>query len=160
LHSEAEQRRWAALVEAVQCSLPTDPQCPGITALTRPAGSVNSKNGRTVEVLQAGTSVTPNAVEEFAARLAAGRFRVIASALLGADRVSPCPVCAGDGTWLDVLDHVGKCYSSCGKVTIGQLYDCILRTEKPPSKTPDTVAGEKAAGSAGKAEPDAKPRPR
>src|SRR5262245_40167356 len=35
LHSDAEQRRWAALVEAVQCSLPADPQCPGITALTR-----------------------------------------------------------------------------------------------------------------------------
>src|SRR5262249_53076581 len=62
LHSEAEQRRWAALVEAVQCSLPTDPQCPGITALTRPVGSGNIKNGATLELLPAGTPGTPQAV--------------------------------------------------------------------------------------------------
>jgi hypothetical protein len=121
-----EQERWAALVRAVQCSLLADPDAPGITALTRAVGSVNSKNGATVTVLKEGQAVAPKAVEEFVARLVAAPFKEVAFPLLGAMRVSPCPLCGKEGSRLDVLDFVGKCYGGCSKVTLGQLYDMIF----------------------------------
>ena len=49
--SQGERDRWAALVKVVQRVMPSDPNAPGITALTRPVGSVNSKCGRTVTLL-------------------------------------------------------------------------------------------------------------
>jgi hypothetical protein len=104
LHSAAEQARWSAIVRSVQYSLPSDPLAPGITGLTRPAGAVNSKTGALVEVLEAGTALEPKVVEEFATRLSAAPFRQIALVMFGDDRVSPCPVCGGEGTRLDVLD--------------------------------------------------------
>jgi hypothetical protein len=151
LHSAAEQQRWDGIIQAVQCSLPSDPQSPGITGLTRPEGVVNTKNGATVEVLQVGTPVAPKAVEEFAARLIAAPFREIAQVLLGADRVSPCPVCAGEGTRLDVLDRVGMCYGGCGKVSIEHLYDTVLLPVQLPAKRNNTGAEKKTATGSGKA---------
>jgi hypothetical protein len=125
LTSAADQQRWAAMVRAVQCTLPSDPDAPGITALTRPIGSTNSKNGATVELIREGESIEPAAVETYVAQLADKTFRAVASPLLGEARVSPCPVCAGTGTHLAVVDHVGLCYG-CGNVTLDRLFDCIF----------------------------------
>jgi hypothetical protein len=125
LGTAAAQARWAAYVRAVQATLPTDPNAPGITGLTRAVGSTNSKNGAVVEVLRAGKPVAAKAVEEFVARLARAPFREVASVLLGDTRVSPCPVCRGEGSRLDVLDRVGMCYGACGKLELGQLLDRV-----------------------------------
>ena len=62
LTSAAEQKKWANLVRAVQCSLPVDPNAPGITALTRAIGSTNSKNGSVVKVLEPGEPIDPASV--------------------------------------------------------------------------------------------------
>ena len=70
LTSAAEQKWWASLVRAVQCSMPVDPNAPGITALTRAVGSVNSKTGAVVAVLEPGEPIDPRAVIEFVAGLA------------------------------------------------------------------------------------------
>jgi hypothetical protein len=104
--------------------LPTDPNAPGITGLTRAVGSTNSKNGAVVEVLRAGKAVAAGAVEEFVARLAKAPFKEIATVLLGDTRV-PCPVCLNENSRLDVLDHVGVCYAGCGKVKLEQLFDSV-----------------------------------
>ena len=128
--SAADQRRWAILVRAVQASLPSDPNAPGITGLTRPIGSINSKNGAVVKVLRPGTPIDPDRVREFVAELAAAPFRVVATILLGADTVAPCPLCRAPGSRLGVLDRLGKCYG-CGKVTLERLFDTIL-TDPPP----------------------------
>jgi hypothetical protein len=120
LHTAAEQRRWEAIVRCAQSSLPADPSAPGITALTRPVGSTNTKNGARVEVLAQGKPAEPRAVEEFVRRLQKAPFREVALPLLGETRVSPCPVCRGEGSRLDVLDWAGMCYG-CGKVTLAQL---------------------------------------
>jgi hypothetical protein len=125
LGTAAAQARWAAYVRAVQATLPTDPNAPGITGLTRAVGSTNSKNGAVVEVLRAGKPVTARAVEEFADRLTRAPFREVASVLLGDVRLSPCPVCLGESSRLDVLDHVGVCYAGCGKVKLEQLFDRV-----------------------------------
>jgi hypothetical protein len=130
LATDADQRRWAALVKAVQCSLPADPGAPGITALTRPVGSVNSKNGAVVELLRAGKPVEPGEVEAFVARLGEAPFREVVTVLCGGDRVTPCPACRAEGSRLDVLDRVGLCYS-CGEVKLAQVLDGVFAAPRP-----------------------------
>jgi hypothetical protein len=139
LRSAAEQRRFATLVRAVQCSLPADPRAPGVTGLTRAVGSINSKNGATVEVLRAGEPIDPEAVEAFVRGLLEAPFRTIATILLGDDRVLPCPVCRGEGSRLDVLERCGKCYARCGDVNLTMLLDCIF---KPFEPAPQPGGGE------------------
>jgi hypothetical protein len=125
LKTAADQAHWDAIVKVVQRTLPSDPDMPGITAVTRPLGSINGKNGAVVEVLQAGKSVTPKEVQEYVARVEMAPFKEIAVPLLGGDHVKPCPICKGKDRRLDVLDFVGKCYNGCSKVTGDQLFDCV-----------------------------------
>lgn len=141
LMTAADQRRWSLIVRAVQTSLPSDPDMPGITAVTRPVGSINSKNGARVEKLKDGERIDPATVEEFIDLLRRRPFREVALPLLGEERVSPCPVCRRSNTRMDVLDWVGKCYESCGKITLGHLYDRIFLPRDPnPSSPPDAAA--------------------
>jgi hypothetical protein len=133
LHDAAGQHYWSAVVKAVQRTLPVDPDMPGITALTRPVGSVNGKNYAVVETLKAGQPVNPTAVEAYMTKLAQAPFREVALPLLGGSRISPCPVCGGEGTRLDVLDFVGKCYNGCSRVSLEQLYDCVLEPLEVPA---------------------------
>ena len=144
LKDAGAQRRWDALVRTLQCTLPVDPNAPGITALTRPVGSVNSKNGATVRVLRPGQPVAARAVEEFVARVDKARFKEVAVVLLGRSRVSPCPVCQREGSRLDVLDRAGMCYT-CGKITLDQLLDRIYAPLPQPAKE-RTPAAVKNAG--------------
>jgi hypothetical protein len=125
--SHAERQRWAAVVKVIQCLLPSDPDCPGITALTRPIGSINAKNKVTVKQLQKGKPVTAEEITALFDEARSRPFRTVARILLGTDRLSPCPVCKGDGTRMDALDHAGKCYGGCGKVKLRQLYDLYLK---------------------------------
>jgi hypothetical protein len=149
LTSAAERRFWAGVVGAAQATLPVDPNAPGLTALTRSVGSVNSKNGAVVELLRPAGSVTPRQVLEFLERVARAPFKEVASVLLGGQHLKPCPVCRAEGSRLDVLDQVGMCYL-CGKVRLGQLLDAIY--------APIPRAGEQeAAARAPGAEPGARP---
>jgi hypothetical protein len=132
LRTGEDQERWANMVKAVQRTLPVDPDMPGITALTRPVGSFNSKNYATVRTLAPGRTVQPAAVEEFVRRLGNAPFRTVASVLLGADRVTPCPVCQKKGKRLDVLERRGKCYGSCGPVHLHQLVDVVYQPRQAP----------------------------
>jgi hypothetical protein len=141
LKDAGTQRRWDALVRTVQCTLPVDPNAPGVTALTRPVGSINSKNNALVRVLRPGKPVAAKAVEEFVARLDKAPFKEVAVVLFGGTRVSPCPIC--QGSRLDVLDRVGMCYA-CGKVTLAQILDRIYAP--PPQAGKEwTPATEKSA---------------
>jgi hypothetical protein len=128
--TEGERQRWAGMTRTIQKLLPTDPNCPGITALTRPVGSVNSKNGAKVRLYRKGQPVTADEVIALYEEVQRGPFRAIAHLLFGCERITPCPVCKGDGTRLDALDHVGKCYGGCGKVSLGQLFDAFLKPRK------------------------------
>jgi hypothetical protein len=142
LGTAAAQDRWASYVRAVQMTLPTDPNAPGITGLTRAVGSTNSKNGAVVEVLRAGKPVTPRAVEEFVDRLTRAPFREVASVLLGDTQASPCPVCRGEGSRLDVLDREGMCYGACGKVKLAQLLDSVYAPLAQAAAAGTPPAGE------------------
>ena len=122
LKSNGEQKYWDAIVKAVQRTLPADLKAPGITALTRPVGSQNGKNGRSVERLAAGSPVRPAEVLDFVKQLSAASFRTIGRILLGADRVDVCPTCKGSGFTL--YDHHGQCYG-CGRIFLKDLLDKI-----------------------------------
>lgn len=126
--STADRDRWAAVVRAVQSTLPSDPNAPGLTALTRPLGSVNSKTGRAVKQLRPGTPVAPQAVLEFVDILRRRPFATVAGILHGTDRIAPCPVCRADGSTLAAFDRVGQCYAQCGPVKLAQLFGTFMIT--------------------------------
>lgn len=127
LHTAEEQAKWSAIVKAVQCTLPSDPDAPGITALTRALGSINGKNGATVEVIKVGQPVSPLEVETYLQQLVKKPFQMVTEVLFGSQRVVPCPVCEGPRTRLDALDHMGRCYGGCSKVSLEQLYDVLMQ---------------------------------
>ena len=133
-HSEPERQRWAAMVKVIQRLLPTDPDCPGITALTRSLGSVNSKRkGAVVRQLHEGEPVPAEDVVTLFNEARTRPFRMIAQLLFGREQITPCPVCNKPGSRLNVLDHTGDGYGHCGKVHVGDLFDVFLKpraTEK------------------------------
>jgi len=129
MQSEDEQHYWDAIVKAVQASLPSDPNAPSITAMTRPIGSINSKNGAKVMTLRPGRPIDHQRVIEYVEQLANAPFRGVAQVLLVGDRIEPCPVCKAGGSRFTALDWVGKCYS-CGQVDLEKLFGLICRAEK------------------------------
>jgi hypothetical protein len=149
--TDGQRRRWAGIVQAVQAVLPIDPDQPGITALTRPLGSVNGKNGATVTRLKEGKPVPAERVEDLFDRLRRAPFRTVMRVLLGTERVAPCPVCRADGTSLAAMDYAGRCYGACGTVKLGRLYEVFLVPRKPagnnairaesPVKTAESTEG-------------------
>ena len=142
LPDEGAQQRWAACVEVVQAALPIDPGQPGITATTRAIGSINSKNGRTVELLTPGKPVTVDEVLSLRDQMKIAPFRTVMENVTGSSRLTPCPVCRHSDATLSALDHVGKCYGSsspCGQVNLAQFYDLLLQPRRP-----DEEAGQNA----------------
>jgi hypothetical protein len=130
--ADADRLRWAAIVKVVQRLLPTDPHCPGITAMTRPLASTSEKNGVTVRRLHAGEPVPAEEVVALFDLARTAPFRTVARLLFGDDRIRPCPVCNGPEGGLDALDFSGQCYGRCGKVRVAQLFDVFLQNR--PSK--------------------------
>jgi len=128
LNSNGDQKFWDAIVKAVQRTLPADLNAPGITALTRAIGSINSKNGRPVEQLAAGRPVRPSEVVDFLKQLSAARFQTIGRILLGADRVDCCPRCQESA--LTLYDNRGQCYR-CGQLSLDDLFNTIYMGAEP-----------------------------
>ena len=126
--TDEERRRWEGVVLAVQCALPIDPDQPGITAVTRPIGSVNSKNGATVTQFAAGEPVRSDEVLDLYHQLQETPFRTVGQILFGADKVSPCPKCGKPGTNMSLLDRMGQCYGGCGRLQLSDLYNVVLAT--------------------------------
>ena len=139
-----EQEEWAGIVEVVQTALPIDPGQPGITATTRAVGSVNSKNGATVELLEKGSTVTEEEVRGLCKDMCEQPFRTVMSVFTGNERVQPCPVCKKPESALAAGKHVGTCYG-CGKVHLEKLYDLVLapKTAEKAESAPKTVKREK-----------------
>ena len=124
--TDAERDRWAGIVEVVQASLPVDPDQPGITATTSPVGSINGKNGQTVELLAPGQFVTSDEVMELYEQMMQAPFRTVFSILAGAGELQPCPICGQASKRLVSLDRVGQCYGGCGQVDLDALYEVFL----------------------------------
>jgi hypothetical protein len=126
LTSAAQQDYWNQVVKAVQRTLPIDPTMPAMTALTRPVGATNTKNGASVRCLKPGQPVSATDIEGFVQCLAAAPFRGVVQPLLGDERISPCPVCGRPESTLSVLDITGHCYGECGKVPLSRVLDRVF----------------------------------
>jgi len=122
----ADRDRWAAIVRAVQASLPGDPNAPGLNVHTRPLGSINSKSGLPVKLLRKGSPVSPKAVIDFVEDLRRRPFATVAGILFGTGRITPCPVCRSSGSSMAAMANEGRCYERCGKVTLARLYGTIM----------------------------------
>jgi hypothetical protein len=122
----AERDRWAGVTRAIQALLPSDPDAPGITSLTRPLGSRNGKNGAVVAQLRAGRPVPPAEVLALFDDLRRRPFRTVMNVLLGGERVTPCPVCRRPDSALAALDRKGVCYGHCGDLSLAKLLDLFL----------------------------------
>jgi len=123
---EGDRARWQAITRAIQLLLPSDPDAPGITAVTRPVGATNSKNGRAVSVLKEGEPITAREVLDLFEEIRTAPVRTVMGILLGRDALSPCPLCQGESTMLAPLDHVAMCYGGCGKVGLDRVYDLFM----------------------------------
>lgn len=120
-----DRDRWAIVTKIVQSTLPSDPNAPGLTALTRPVGSTSGKSGRVVVALRPGSPVRPDAVLGFVAELQQKPFATVARVLYGRGTIRPCPVCRAADSSLKLLDRVGRCYG-CGEVTVAQLLGAVM----------------------------------
>ena len=148
IKSDRRRELWDTVIKAVQRSLPSDPEAPSLLAMTRPVGSVNSKTGRTVELIKVGEPVTELEVLHFAEDLTRRGFATVTQILFGTTTVSPCPVCCKADSTLHAaaplyrtkdpnITSRGSCYE-CGKVTLTTLVDLVLKGR-------DEDAGDDAA---------------
>jgi hypothetical protein len=134
LETGGDRERWAGVIQVVQAALPVDPDQPGITALTRPVGSINSKTGRPVTLLEPGRLVPVDDVLRLYGQMDRAPFRTVTGIVFGTDRITPCPVCGAAGSSLTALDYAGRCYGSCGTVKLERLYDVFLAPRAPNGK--------------------------
>jgi hypothetical protein len=138
LATEKDRTRWATRIEILQAILPTDPNAPGLRAMTRPVGSVNGKNGAKVELLQQGQGITIEELVTLTDQLVATPFKTIVAILAGRARLSPCPICTNEESSLGAGLQYGSCYS-CGKVPLGRLLHSLYKTDKISTDTVEEV---------------------
>lgn len=130
LRTAGDRQRWDGIARVVQAALPVDPRQPGITALTRPVGSVNAKADRRVCRLREGRPVPERAVLDLFDSMNDAPFKTLCRVLLGRERVSPCPCCGIESSSLIASKRSGQCvYGSCGKVELADLYSLVLTSE-------------------------------
>lgn len=146
LYTADDQDRWDHIVRLVQGTLPSDPNAPGITALTRAVGSINGKSGAPVRVLRPGVPVSPEAVIAFIDEVAEAPFKHVATILLGAKVVSPCPLCRQEGSKFGVLDQIGWCYANCSTVSLEGLFDIVFKPAESAKKARARKGGRDEAG--------------
>jgi hypothetical protein len=123
--SDEDRRRWAGIVEVVQCALPIDTEQPHITALTRPVGSVNGKNGAEVRLVKEGNPISQQEVIGLYQQMCEAPFATVLNILAGANKLEPCPFCEKERSQLSPLNFVGRCYS-CGNVKLDRLYNLVF----------------------------------
>ena len=121
-----DRQRWAGIVRVVQRVLPVDADVPGITAVTRKIGSINSKNGKPVRLVAKGQQVTVDEVLKLFEEMRSRPFQTVARILFGSEHMSPCPICEGPDSQLSALDWQGRCYGRCGKISLTKLFDHFL----------------------------------
>lgn len=129
--TDTDRKRWAAHVQVVQLLLPTDLRCPGITALTRPLGSINGKNRKVVRSLKEGRPVSPKVVSELVERAQRTRFETVCQLLCGSRIVRPCPRCKRPDSQLLANVRTGTCYHCKSKLQISDLFRTLFK--KPDS---------------------------
>lgn len=130
------QKRWRGFVQAVQMILPTDPQQPGINALTRPVGSVNSKNNEIVTCLRPGELVSEQEILALYNEMRHDPLPTLLKVWFGSEKVTPCPICQGENSYLEAASpKKGRCYGNCYKApTIQSLFCAVMQDSTTNTK--------------------------
>jgi len=118
-----DARRWDKIARGLRNVLPGDPNLNGIIAMTRPVGALNTKHdpAKTVSQLRAGQPVSREEILDLGHRVSSTPARLWMRVLHGGERVSPCPLCSGEGTSLGVAGNWQvQCYE-CGRVDAAAL---------------------------------------
>ena len=142
IKSDSDREKWAAIIQVVQSALPVDPAAPGITATTRALGSVNSNYETKVTRLKKRQPVTTEEVLDLNDKMCDSPFKTVMHILTGLERLTPCPFCTSSESTLTAFDFVGQCYS-CGRHKLEDLYDLVLRPQKPVAKGGSRVPRKK-----------------
>lgn len=134
IESDQDRIRLSGIIQVVQAALPIDPDQPGITAVTRPIDSINSKNGAHVTRLAAGQPVDFDEIMQLYREMKEAPFRTLLQTLAERDFVAPCPICGKDDSRLTGLARFGQCYGSCGRVSLNRLCGALLKPRTPQTK--------------------------
>src|SRR5690606_39010405 len=89
--------------------------------VTRPIGSINAKNGRTVSQLTDGHPIAVDSILALADRMRRKPVKTIFQIWFGTDRIQPCPMCK-KSRGLIAQSRNAKCYT-CGTIELPQLFD-------------------------------------
>jgi hypothetical protein len=120
---EEQAKKWDAVAYGIRNVLPCDPRGPGLIAMSRPVGAMNTKHEPHKEVrqLRAGQPISRGDIEDLAKRLADAPSRLWMALFHGGERVQPCPLCCDEGTSLGVAgEWMVRCYE-CGRVDAAVL---------------------------------------
>lgn len=112
---------WDDVARGICNALPGDPNLNGLIALTRPVGSLNSKEDppREVRLLRPGQPVSREEILDLNRRVTEQPARLWMRLFFGGERAEPCPLCGG--TSLGVSGHWQvRCYE-CGRVNAASL---------------------------------------
>jgi hypothetical protein len=126
LRSAADQNRWNGIHRVLKASVPSDPAAPSLIAMTRPVGSINSKTGFAVNTLKPGEPIDAVLLQDWIAEVRNKPFETVALILFGQRRVSPCPYCLSEGSYLDLGELMGFCYGPCRRVRIKRLSEPFM----------------------------------
>lgn len=121
---EGQAKKWNAVAYGIRNVLPCDPRGPGLIAMTRPVGALNTKHEPPKEVrqLKAGQPISRGDIEGLARRLADAPSRLWMSLFHGGERMQPCPLCGDEGAALGVSGAwMVQCYE-CGRVDAAALF--------------------------------------
>jgi len=144
LRTAADQNRWNGIHRVLKASIPSDPAAPSLIAMTRPVGSVNTKTGIAVKTIKPGMPIDAVLLQDWVAEVKKKPFETVALILFGERRVSPCPYCRSDGSYLDLGELVGFCYGPCRRVRIRRLSEPFM-ADAPAKGGAVTGEIEKAA---------------
>ena len=135
LRTSNDVRRWEFTTGVVQAALPIDSNQPRLNALTRPIGSVNSKNGQVVEQIKQGTPASEDDIIHLFREMQRNPYAMIQKIWFGSEHIEPCPVCNCEGSYLEVTsENYGECYGNCHRITIDRLVNSILDFNHTNSK--------------------------
>lgn len=121
--NDEQAKKWDAVAYGIRNVLPCDPRGPGLIAMSRPVGAMNTKHEPHKEVrqLKAGQPISRGDIEDLAKRLADAPSRLWMALFHGGERAQPCPLCGDEGTSLGVAGAwMVRCYG-CGRVDAAAL---------------------------------------
>ena len=117
------------LIRGLRVVLPSDPNCNGLIAMTRPVGAKNKKYSppQVVDQLRSGEPVTRDEILSLAREISDEPASTLMRVLYGGKRVTPCPFCQKNANSLGVAGRWRCCCYDCGSINAAELLGRFYR---------------------------------